>query len=107
MVESCRTYLWKRLSACTPSGRSSRFFCWMKTWYLAVCDEHKEKCRVMVSNPLCTHAYLADKSEMIQTWLELHYGCNLRLVHLDTELEKIEDYMDADESRQTKKRVQT
>lgn len=59
----------------------------MKTWYKAVCDEHKEMCDILVSNPTCGAAYLGKDSEIIQAWLELHSNCHLRLVHRDDDLE--------------------
>lgn len=61
----------------------------MKTWYHAVCDKHKSHCEIFVTNPLCTYAYLKDESPDIQAWLELHYGCNLRLIHHECDLEPI------------------
>jgi hypothetical protein len=68
----------------------------MKTWYRAVCDEHKEMCDIIVSNPTCGEAYLGKHSETIQTWLEMHSNCNLRLVHRDEELEPLLGvYLDA------------
>jgi hypothetical protein len=63
----------------------------MKTWYKAVCDQHKEACDIFVTNPLCTYGYLKDNSKDIQAWLELHYGCNLRLVHHDEDLDFLFD----------------
>ena len=61
----------------------------MKTWYRAVCDEHKEMCTVMVSNPKCTEHYLGKNNKEIQAWLERHSNCNLKLVHRDEDLEKL------------------
>ena len=61
----------------------------MKTWYRAVCDEHKEMCHVLVSNPSCGAHYLKEKDAGIQAWLELHSNCKLRLVHRDDELEQL------------------
>lgn len=63
----------------------------MQTWYRAVCDEHKECCTVMVTNPHRTHLYLMDRCQEIQEWLSKHYGCNLRLVHQDEDLDKLWD----------------
>ena len=61
----------------------------MKTWYHAVCDEHKEMCHVLVSNPTCGASYLGKHDVAIQGWLEKHGNCKLRLVHSDEELEPI------------------
>ena len=63
----------------------------MKTWYKAVCDEHKEMIDIFVSNIKCTATYLEDHDELINSWLQLHYGCKLRLVHLDTDLDELFD----------------
>lgn len=64
---------------------------YMKIWYRAVCDEHKEMCTMFVSNPSCTSHYLSDKDVLIQKFLSDHYGCSLRLVHLDTDLDNLWD----------------
>jgi hypothetical protein len=61
----------------------------MKIWYRAVCDTHKEACHIFVNNPLCTYDYLADHAQEIQDFLRAHYGCNLRLIHHDCDLEKL------------------
>lgn len=63
----------------------------MKTWYKAVCDEHKSMCDVLVNNPNATAHLLGDKSEDIHQWLSLHYNCNLRLIHHDEDQEKCWD----------------
>lgn len=63
----------------------------MKTWYRAVCDEHKEACHVLVSNPSCGAVYLSDRDQEIQEWLTKHYGCKLRLIHSDEELDALWD----------------
>ena len=68
----------------------------MKTWYRAVCDEHKEMCHVLVSNPSCGAHLLSDHDEEIQLWLSLHESCKLRLVHSDEDLDKLLGvYLDA------------
>lgn len=59
----------------------------MKTWYRAVCDEHKECCNIFVSNPSTTSAYLSKHDIEIQKFLSTHYGCNLRFVHNDFDME--------------------
>ena len=63
----------------------------MKTWYRAVCDEHKEMIDIFVNNPLTTAHYLGDKNEDIHQWLSLHYNCDLRLIHYDEDNEKCWD----------------
>lgn len=57
----------------------------MKIWYKAVCDEYKEMIDIFVNNVETT--YLLDKDEDINTWLQLHYGCNLRLIHNDIDMD--------------------
>lgn len=59
----------------------------MKYWYQAVCDVHKEFTDVMVNNPSVTNHYLGDKSGGIQKWLTDHYGCELRLIWRDDQLD--------------------
>ena len=59
----------------------------MKVWYDAVCDKHLERCRVFVSNPSTTAAYLSASDKGIQDWLEKHYGCELRLIWRDDQLD--------------------
>ncbi len=61
----------------------------MKVWYYGVCDDHKEAMTIYVSNPGCTAHYLGDYDEHIQAFLERHYGCTIRLVHLDLDLDKL------------------
>lgn len=53
----------------------------MKTWYVVVCDQHKEYLNFFVNNPTTTAFYLSDHDQTIDTWLGLHYGCELRLSH--------------------------
>jgi hypothetical protein len=66
----------------------------MKTWYRAVCNEHKEMCNVIVSNPECSMVLLGKHSKEIENWFSKHYSCNLRLIHNDYDLEKVCDYKD-------------
>ena len=61
----------------------------MKTWYKAVCDTHKEACNIFVDNPVITNLYLGDRDREIQAWLMKHYGCDLRLIHDDHDLDDI------------------
>jgi hypothetical protein len=61
----------------------------MKTWYKAVCDKHQEMIDIFVNNVACTHTYLMDKDELINAWLQLHYGCELRLIHHDQDLDEL------------------
>jgi hypothetical protein len=60
-----------------------------KDWYLAVCDKCLEAKYVMVSNPSCTAAYLGHKDAQVQAFLNKHYGCELRLVWRDDQLDKL------------------
>lgn len=62
----------------------------MKTWYRAVCDEHKSMCHVLVNaNWDLANCYLEDKSKEISEWLTTHCGCNLRLIHRDEDLDTV------------------
>lgn len=65
----------------------------MHVWYKAVCDEHKEMCDVIVNNPQRTFHFLGDDdtTSHINMWLEKHYGCNLRLIHRDEQLDDCYD----------------
>jgi hypothetical protein len=60
----------------------------MKTWYKSVCDDHKEMIDIFVNNVATTHRYLLAKDEDISAWLQLHYGCKLRLIHHDLDLDE-------------------
>ena len=78
----------------------------MKTWYRAVCDDHKEMIHIFVNNPICTAAYLGseEQSRDIQAWLSLHYGCKLRLVYTDEELDEVlGNYTDSDKNYSLKR----
>jgi len=61
----------------------------MHIWYKAVCDTHREMIDVMVNNPKRTCHYLGDddRCATINEWLESHYGCDLRLIHRDNQLD--------------------
>lgn len=63
----------------------------MKIWYRVVCDKCGEAISIFVSNPSCTAHYLSEKDKEIQEWLDLHYGCDLRLIRRDDELDKLWD----------------
>ena len=72
----------------------------MHTWYKAVCDKHKEACDVLVTSTfhIVTNQYLEDNPKfktstgnLIVTWLDDHYGCDLRLVKRDDEIDKLWD----------------
>ena len=67
----------------------------MKVWYRAVCDEHQEMTCIMVDAPIRTMIYLKEQNDLIYSWLQLHYGCNLRLVWRDDQLDELwNDYKD-------------
>ena len=66
----------------------------MKTWYRAVCDHHKEMADIFVNNPETTYHYFhgpngerKDKGDFINKWLQIHYGCHLRLIHNDVDMD--------------------
>ena len=58
----------------------------MKVWYKVVCDEHKQMIDIFVNNVSTTHHYLLYKDDIINNWLQLHYGCKLRFIHHDDEI---------------------
>jgi hypothetical protein len=61
----------------------------MKTWYRAVCDNHGEAIHCFVSNIACTTAYLLEHDKEINDWFSTHYGCALRMIHDDYDLDKL------------------
>ncbi len=61
----------------------------MKLWWKAVCDEHKELCDIFVNNIETTSVYLKDKDGTINSWMHLHRGCALRLIHADQDLDAV------------------
>lgn len=56
----------------------------MKTWWHAVCDEHKEFVDCVVNNPVATVHYLNDKTDVINAFLNEHWSCKLKLRHTDS-----------------------
>ncbi len=58
----------------------------MKTWWKAVCDEHKEMCEIFVNNVHVTSKYLSEGSDVIEDFMKRHRACKLRLVHDDVDL---------------------
>jgi len=64
----------------------------MHTWYIAVCDEHKECCHVVVTSTFHLRVdLLEDNEEVIMKFLSKHWNCNLRLVHSDFDLDELHD----------------
>ena len=63
----------------------------MKIWYDAVCDKHKELVCVMVDGPIRSNFYLKDKNDEIYQWLQKHYGCELRMVWRDDQMDELWD----------------
>jgi len=61
----------------------------MKLWFKAVCDIHNEACDVMNNHPTLSAAYLSDHDATIEAWLWKHYGCELRLVWRDDQLDEL------------------
>jgi hypothetical protein len=59
----------------------------MKTWWKAVCDEHKEMCSIFVDSIKRTALYLSDRDATITAWMALHRDCKLRLIHHDEDLD--------------------
>lgn len=67
----------------------------MKIWYKAVCDKHKEMIDLFINNVATTyHYFYGSQGEhnhidaYISSWLKTHYGCSLRLIHNDVDLDK-------------------
>lgn len=67
----------------------------MKTWYKAVCDEHKEMINFFTNNIQTSYHYFygpngeaKGSEELINSWFQTHYGCKLRMIHLDTDLDE-------------------
>ena len=60
----------------------------MKTWWKAVCDEHKEMCDIFVNNIETTSVYLKHENKTINDWMNTHRGCKLRLIHHDLDLDE-------------------
>lgn len=64
----------------------------MLTWYIMVCDEHKEACEIICcSNYYATFNYQEKDSDLLCAFFSKHYGCKLRLVHLDPDLDYLHD----------------
>ena len=61
----------------------------MKNWYYAVCDKCGEAAHVMVTNPIHTITYLEEVNKEITQWLSKHYGCELRMIHRDDQLDAL------------------
>jgi hypothetical protein len=62
-----------------------------KEWYRCVCDEHKEAKTFFVKSVSYTAHMLMDQDQEIFDFLREHYGCNLRMVHRDDELDALWD----------------
>ena len=60
-------------------------------WYRCVCDEHKEAMTMFVKSVSYTYIMLIDKDQQIFDFHRNHYGCNLRLVHRDDEMDLLWD----------------
>lgn len=66
----------------------------MKTWYKAVCEQHKEMIDILVhahapdaTAGVFVHEYLKDKEGDIITWLMLHSWCNVKIISRDEQLD--------------------
>ena len=64
----------------------------MKYWGQAVCDRHKERINMIVSNPSVTCLYLKDNDVEIQEFIQKHLGCELRLIFRDDQLDSVAQY---------------
>lgn len=61
----------------------------MKLWYKTVYETHKEVCDVFNNTPTMTAYYLSKHDEIIEAWLWKHYGCELKLVWRDDQLDDL------------------
>ena len=77
----------------------------MVEWYDVVCDEHKEFAGLIAcTNYHTTFLYHEKNSLLLCSFFNKHYGCKLRLIHLDTDLDflyengykRIDDKLDLD-----------
>lgn len=60
----------------------------MHTHYRAVCDSHKEACNLIVNkNWNIAFDFYKDHSKEISEFLTKHYGCDLRMIHNDFDLD--------------------
>jgi len=64
----------------------------MHTWWKAVCDEHRETCVIFVNSIARTAELLADDDDIITAWMSEHWGCKLRLIHMDADLDACAGY---------------
>lgn len=81
----------------------------MKTWYRAVCDSCRAMCHVLVNgNHRSIHGEYLD-TETVSQFLATHYGCELRLVWRDDQLDaddgKIWEYDGSDGAARRRKRT--
>lgn len=63
----------------------------MHIWYYSVCDEHKEAQTFFVNTPSRTQRFLCERDEQIFSFLSRHYGCDLKMIHSDEDLDKLWD----------------
>lgn len=63
----------------------------MVTWYMAVCDKCKEGCHIICNtNYRTTIVYFEGFKQLVgNAFLNKHYGCDLRLIHHDHDLDFI------------------
>jgi hypothetical protein len=57
---------------------------------MAVCDQHKECCNVVVTSSFHLRVdLLEDNEEIIMKFLSKHWNCSLRIVHSDQDLDQL------------------
>jgi hypothetical protein len=60
-------------------------------WWTAVCDTHKERIDVFVNNHEYTYKMLRDDTEISAKFFRNHHCCELRMVHLDPDLDQLNE----------------
>lgn len=60
-----------------------------KYWYVVKCDTCMEAKKCFVNDPSTSEAYLGEYSSQIRRFLDKHYGCELKIIHRDDQLDKL------------------
>jgi multimeric flavodoxin WrbA len=69
-----------------------------KYWYIVKCDKCMEAKTCFVNDPTTSEAYLGEYSSQIRRFLDKHYGCDLKIIHRDDQLDQLweEGYQHSD-----------
>ena len=57
--------------------------------YITICDKCGEGKEIYVNNPSRTARMLYEQDSAISKFLEKHYGCELRLIHRDDQIDQL------------------